>query len=43
MTYTADTLTEAEEIAKLFRSFGWAAEIVAPLFDGDTFRINATP
>ena len=43
MTYTAATYSEAREIAKRLREYGYRVEIIKPLFDGDTYRVNATP
>jgi hypothetical protein len=44
MTHTAKTETEARKIAAKYRSMymhgGWRIEIVAPLFDGDLWRVN---
>jgi hypothetical protein len=41
MTYTAATYAEARQIAKQLRGYGYRVEIVKPLFDGDTYRVNA--
>ncbi len=45
MTFTAETYSEAKEIAadivRLYGRDGYTVEIVAPLFAGDTYRVNA--
>ena len=42
MTFTAATYTEARQIARQLRGYGYRVEVVKPLFAGDTYRINAS-
>lgn len=45
MTFTAATCLEARRIARELRRLypaaeGWVVEIVLPLFEGDSWRVN---